>query len=305
MSKLINVLGVRKVKALIDNILWYHTIDFGNGLTSKGAYDIDKHIQLYGFNNKYIKGKYVLDVGTADGYFAFLFEKMGAKAVTATDIYEHNSKLQFSVSPTKSKEYLNNYKNINLTLKEKVDKNLLYKTVNKLLKIDSLNNFFIAKDLLNSKILFKYLSVYELTQINRKYDFVFVGDLIEHLKNPIEAVEEICKVTGNVCIISLSASLMLGKSSRFDNLRSKICRYLIETKGLNYSFLHKYSITNEQVVTYNGNGTGRSFFHFSIDSFKALLVECGFKKVIVYSSFSLYHNRKKMYSPRVIFHCFV
>jgi len=67
---------------------WYHTIDLGNGRITNGIYDHRPVLKHYGFPNN-LEGKRVLDVGPADGFFSFQFEKMGAKEVVAIDAYEN------------------------------------------------------------------------------------------------------------------------------------------------------------------------------------------------------------------------
>jgi tRNA (mo5U34)-methyltransferase len=66
---------------------WYHTIDLGNGFITNGIYDHRKIFNYYGFPGD-LKDKRVLDVGPADGYFSFEFERLGAKEVVAIDAYE-------------------------------------------------------------------------------------------------------------------------------------------------------------------------------------------------------------------------
>ena len=64
---------------------WYHTIVLGNGLVSKGAYDLRSVVDCYGIP-KSLRGKEVLDVATGDGFFAFEMEQRGADRVVAIDV---------------------------------------------------------------------------------------------------------------------------------------------------------------------------------------------------------------------------
>ena len=64
---------------------WYHTIELGNGLVSKGAYDLRSVVDCYGIP-KSLRGKEVLDVDTGDGFFAFEMERREADRVVAIDV---------------------------------------------------------------------------------------------------------------------------------------------------------------------------------------------------------------------------
>jgi tRNA (mo5U34)-methyltransferase len=77
-----------KTKKLeIESGQWYHTMDLGNGEVTNGIYDHRPLLKFYGFPES-LEGKRVLDVGCADGFFSFLFERRGAKEVVAIDAYE-------------------------------------------------------------------------------------------------------------------------------------------------------------------------------------------------------------------------
>jgi tRNA (mo5U34)-methyltransferase len=72
----------------IDALGWWHSIELGDGLVSKGL----KPLELLGAeaNLVYkddIKGKSVLDIGAWDGAFSFAAEDRGARDVLATDHY--------------------------------------------------------------------------------------------------------------------------------------------------------------------------------------------------------------------------
>ena len=94
----------RRYKALVDEILdyyaimylekvvekqWYHTIDLGNGEITDGIYDHRPLLKYYGFPES-LTGKRVLDVGCADGFFSFEFERRGAEEVVALDAYRND-----------------------------------------------------------------------------------------------------------------------------------------------------------------------------------------------------------------------
>lgn len=64
----------------------YHRLDLGDGLVIQGDYDITKYIHHYKLPEN-LKGKTVLDIGTASGYFAIECARRGGR-VTAIDIWD-------------------------------------------------------------------------------------------------------------------------------------------------------------------------------------------------------------------------
>src|SRR5580658_6181 len=64
---------------------WYHTIELGGGLVTKGYYDHRPVLWTSGIPED-LSGKTVLDVGTSDGFYAFEMEARGAAKVVAVDV---------------------------------------------------------------------------------------------------------------------------------------------------------------------------------------------------------------------------
>src|SRR5437763_12023044 len=60
---------------------WYHTIDLGDGLVTPGLYDYRETLTAFPFPRD-MRGMTVLDVGSATGFFAFEFERRGARAIS-------------------------------------------------------------------------------------------------------------------------------------------------------------------------------------------------------------------------------
>ncbi|HEY1831218.1 MAG TPA: DUF1698 domain-containing protein [Acidimicrobiales bacterium] len=73
----------QELQSQADEILWYHTIDLGQGVVTKGM-----GVQPTGSEIlPDVAGRSVLDIGAWDGKFSFLAEKGGATSVTALDHY--------------------------------------------------------------------------------------------------------------------------------------------------------------------------------------------------------------------------
>ena len=69
----------------VADVPWYHTIRLPNGVTTPGLYDTLGELERVPFPAD-LKGKRCLDVGTADGFWAFEMERRGAAEVVAIDI---------------------------------------------------------------------------------------------------------------------------------------------------------------------------------------------------------------------------
>ena len=68
-----------------DAIRWYHTIDLGHGVVTKGVDETSYRLARIGLPN--LQGRTVLDIGAWDGFFSFEAERRGASRVVATDHY--------------------------------------------------------------------------------------------------------------------------------------------------------------------------------------------------------------------------
>ena len=67
-------------------IRWYHTIDLGDGLITKGIDDSPQRLAKLALPSS-LAGRSVLDIGAWDGFFSFEAERRGAERVVATDHY--------------------------------------------------------------------------------------------------------------------------------------------------------------------------------------------------------------------------
>jgi tRNA (mo5U34)-methyltransferase len=85
------ILDYAALQESIDQIQWYHDIEFPNGLKARSqADDADAHRKLWKWIRSELDkidfaGKTVLDIGCWDGYWSFYAEQRGASRVLATD----------------------------------------------------------------------------------------------------------------------------------------------------------------------------------------------------------------------------
>src|SRR5262245_53864876 len=75
-----------ELQSRVSALRWYHTIDFGGGIVSKGADDTAVRLSRLDLPAS-LSGRTVLDVGAWDGFFSFEAERRGAARVVATDHY--------------------------------------------------------------------------------------------------------------------------------------------------------------------------------------------------------------------------
>src|SRR3954462_4571504 len=69
-----------------DALRWYHTIDLGQGVVTKGIDATPVRLDRIDLPAS-LEGLTVLDIGAWDGFFSFEAERRGASRVLATDYY--------------------------------------------------------------------------------------------------------------------------------------------------------------------------------------------------------------------------
>lgn len=75
-----------ELRARADGLRWYHTMDLGQGVVTRGFDNTPARLPRLGLPPS-LEGKTVLDVGAWDGFFSFEAERRGAARVLATDFY--------------------------------------------------------------------------------------------------------------------------------------------------------------------------------------------------------------------------
>lgn len=286
MSVLLSKLTENRLNSLISEVKWYHTFELHNNTIIKGRFNHKPFLKYYGFP-KSLKNQDILDVGAADGFFSFVFERRGARNVLAVDTSKFDGSLPIDPTPTRKEKFKKKY-SIYKNLCEK------FQDVLELLNLSGLNKLLIVKDLLESNISFKNLSIYDLDSLGKKFDLVFCGDLFKHLKNPIVAMEKLVSVTNKLCIISTNS--YASKTGRIWLTIERILKKIFTICDLKDFIIDPY-----RKVEYLGNYSGSAFFKFHPLSFKEALLASGFKKVSIFSKFNLPDNTNTL--PHTVFHC--
>ena len=74
------------LRAEVEQIRWWHPIDFGGGLIAPGIDVTPARLARSGCPRD-LSGLSVLDIGAWDGFFSFEAERRGARRVLATDSF--------------------------------------------------------------------------------------------------------------------------------------------------------------------------------------------------------------------------
>jgi tRNA (mo5U34)-methyltransferase len=148
---------------------WYHTIELAPGVVTPGWFDTRKVAPKLPWPS--LEGLRCLDVGTFDGFWAFEMERRGASEVVAVDILDPNQWDWPALSEDALTDVLGKRKGAG-------------------------EGFEIAKAALGSGVERHELSIYDLDPEKvGTFDFVYVGSLLLHLRDPVrglEAVRSVC-----------------------------------------------------------------------------------------------------------------
>ena len=74
------------LRAQVDALRWYHTIDLGHGVITKGVDNTPERLPRLQLPAS-LSGRSVLDIGAWDGFFSFEAERRSAARVVACDYY--------------------------------------------------------------------------------------------------------------------------------------------------------------------------------------------------------------------------
>ena len=148
---------------------WYHTLELAPGVTTPGWFDLRSVPPSLPMPAS-LAGQRCLDVGTFDGFWAFELERRGADEVVAVDLLDPE---RWDWPADSSEE------TIAAVGRRKA----------------SGNGFDVASEALGSAVKRHELSVYDLDPADvGTFDFVYVGSLLLHLRDPVRALERVRSV---------------------------------------------------------------------------------------------------------------
>lgn len=227
----------QSIENIISKGIWYHSFEH-NGLKSKGTFDYTEIINKLNLPN--LDNLSVLDVGCSDGFFSIYFLKhLNAKKVTGVDINQYDGTVAFEVLDSYKDSYIEKYDSRN-------DFNDLYDDYTNL-GLNDPNKFNFLKKITGLNMKFISGSIYNLQKIET-HDVTFCGSLLEHLRDPISAIEQLYYKTEKFCIIDISNTI----SNKYINIYKPYLKY-----------------TN----------TGGNFYQYSEKAIKLMMKNIGFKNV--------------------------
>ena len=153
----------QELQARADALRWYHTIDLGQGVVTRGVDNSPERLARLQLPAD-LSGRSVLDIGAWDGFFSFEAERRHASRVLATDDYVWHG-TGWGTGQGKA-------------------------------------GFQFARDTLNSRVEDMDVDVMDLSPERVGiFDVVLFLGVLYHLKDPLRALERIASVTRGLLIL--------------------------------------------------------------------------------------------------------
>lgn len=148
---------------------WYHTIELAPGVVTPGWFDARAIVSDLPIPAS-LAGQRCLDVATFDGFWAFEMERRGAAETVGIDLLDPRA-FDWPVNSTTA---------VVEALAERKEGG---------------QGFEIARDALRSSVERVEMSVYDLDPSTLgEFDFIYVGSLLMHLRDPVRALERVRSV---------------------------------------------------------------------------------------------------------------
>ena len=184
------------LQAQADALHWYHTIDLGNGVVTKGDSAQDDGTGIL----PAVAGRSVLDIGAWDGKYSFLAEQAGATRVVALDHYAWG--VDFAARGAYWAECIQNG-----TLPDQSrDETDFWQA-----DLPGRRGFELAKAALGSKVepLVADFQTVDLAEVGQ-FDVVLYLGVLYHMREPLTCLERVRAVTKDVAVIETEALHLQG-----------------------------------------------------------------------------------------------
>jgi tRNA (mo5U34)-methyltransferase len=152
-----------ELRARVEALRWYHTIDLGQGVVTRGVDDTPARLARLALPAD-LSGRSVLDIGAWDGFFSFESERRGAARVVASDHYAWHG-TGWGTGQGKA-------------------------------------GFTLAREVLGSRVQDLDIDVLDLSAARAgTFDVVLFLGVLYHVPNPILALERVASVTSGMLIL--------------------------------------------------------------------------------------------------------
>jgi tRNA (mo5U34)-methyltransferase len=173
-----------EIRRLVAEREWYHTMELAPGVTTPGFFDHRPLVPRLPFPAS-LAGRRCLDIATFDGFWAFEMERRGADEVIAIDILD----------PLAWDWPFGSGDEVVAALERRKQGGM---------------GFRIAADLLGSSVQHVECSVYDLDPaVHGTFDFVYMGSLLMHLRDPVRALERTRSVCSGTFLLVDNVDLLL------------------------------------------------------------------------------------------------
>jgi tRNA (mo5U34)-methyltransferase len=186
------MLSPEELRARADALGWFHRIDLGQGVTTKGS---STGPYLGPQQMPDLTNKSVLDIGAWDGFYSFQAERLGAAAVVALDHYV------WGIDFARRQAYWDECA-ANGTLPDHGrDMTDFW-----LPDLPGRRSFDFAKEVLGSKVepMVADFATADLSTVGQ-FDVVLYLGVLYHMKEPLSALERLRSVTDEVAVIETEA----------------------------------------------------------------------------------------------------
>jgi SAM-dependent methyltransferase len=161
---------------------FYHSFELSNGVRIAGDWDIAKDIPSYLIPD--MRGKTVLDMGPASGFFSFYLESLGAEVT----VLESRGYGDFDVYG------VDRYTPPDTPPNRVVDGRPLWYGPHS-------ESFWAMHTMLDSQVKFVNGRFYEAPEVlDRKFDLVLACNILQHVRDPIGVLRAAHAVCGGLCI---------------------------------------------------------------------------------------------------------
>ena len=184
-----------EVKKMFDSVDgWYHYFKIGNVENTNTMTSLNYQMWISQIIPTDLSGMKILDIGANDGFYSFLCESRGAKRILAVDNNQRELSdvylkkfTEFNVKHGYEGRAIKDYwRGDNMAWAKGISsEEPMFKNTG------PTERFQILKKILNSKVDYKLMNVYDVDSIEETFDIALLFGVYYHLENPVLAFQKI------------------------------------------------------------------------------------------------------------------